>query len=96
MNARGNLLRGRGIAVARIRPRRLECDVELHLPHPQGRGRNQRPEQVLDTGLRLQPLVDYHGLAEDALELVDVAEQRWSVLLLDIEQEILIACVPYQ
>jgi hypothetical protein len=39
----------------------------------------------------LQPGVDLHRAAEDALELVDIAQQRRAVLLLDVEQEVLVA-----
>ena len=96
MDARGDLLRRSRITRARVGAGRLEVDLKLNLAHSQAPGRNQCAEQRLDAALGLQPPVDRHRLAEDALELVDVPEERPSVLLLDVKQEVLVAGVAHQ
>ena len=90
-----------GVAVSQlhgIRADRLEVDLELDLADAQALRADQRSQQVLDAGVGLQAAVDLDRPAEDALELVNAAEvgQRRAVFLLDVEEEVLVACVAHE
>ena len=78
---------GRQVAV------RQRAGEEGNLAHAQPGGCDQQVGQVQDLRRAVQPGVGLHRLAEDLLEPADVPGELRTVLLLDVEQEGLVASV---